>query len=478
MKGTFITNTLTSIAFQKQIRKVLTKQLDSYLYNTIVKNDTDNLKKVMLRKYQFLSAMLHCAVRNIDRGYISKDVVKKLIQVLVNNTFLNDEDNNYKKTASEYEEKYGISPPAFLVISPTQRCNLKCKDCYAASEKGDLSTLPYSIVDRVIGEAHDIFGSRFVTVSGGEPFLYKSEEKTLIDIFKKYNDMFFLIYTNGTLITPKIAEELEKVGNATPAISVEGFEEETDRRRGKRVYKKILTAFDNLRKAGVPFGISVTGTSENADVLLKEKFYDYYFDQEGATYMWLFQLMPIGKAKRNFELMIDPQKRVNLYRIWEKVLEEKHYCVADFWNSGVLSDGCIAYGRPGGYFYLDWDGNIMPCVFIPYYVDNVYDIYKQDKTIADALFSDFMIRGRKWQKGYAYEENKIKPKNWLMPCSIRDHYETFRKSILPEGIKAENKEAEEILNDKEYFEVLKKYDEELEKLTKDIWDKEYLAYTG
>src|SRR6056297_491309 len=124
---------------------------------------------------------------------------------------------------------------------------------------------------------HDKMHSRFVTISGGEPFVYKSEGKTLLDIFEKYNDVFFLVYTNGTLITPKVADRLAKAGNVTLAISVEGFERETDARRGKGVFKKILQAFENLRNAGVPFGTSVTPTSQNVDLLLTDEFYDYYF---------------------------------------------------------------------------------------------------------------------------------------------------------------------------------------------------------
>ncbi len=38
-----------------------------------------------------------------------------------------------------------------------------------------------------------------------------------------------------------------------------------------------------------------------------------------------------------------------------------------------MSGGCISAGRPGGYFHLDWDGNISPCVFAPYAVDNIYE---------------------------------------------------------------------------------------------------------
>jgi MoaA/NifB/PqqE/SkfB family radical SAM enzyme len=285
--------------------------------------------------------------------------------------------------------------------------------------------------------------------------------------------MFFLVYTNGTLINRELADKLAELSNVTPAISIEGFESETDQRRGIGVYRKILNAFENLRNVGLPFGISVTATSKNIDVLLTDEFYDYYFEEQGACYMWQFQLMPIGRGKDEMSLMVDPDSRLKLYRKWEILLSEKRYCLADFWNSGVLSRGCIAYGRSGGYFYIDWHGNITPCAFIPYYVDNIYDLYKNGKTLSDALFSDFMVNGRKWQREYGLD-NCQKPNNWLMPCSIRDHYEVFRNSVLTTDAKPDDQKAKEALESNEYFQILKEYDQQLENLTEKIWKSEYL----
>ena len=183
--------------------------------------------------------------------------------------------------------------------------------------------------------------------------------------------------------------------------------------------------------------------------------------------------MPMGRSHQAFDLMVSPEKRVKLYRKWEDLIKNKKYCVADFWNSGVLVNGCIAYGRRGGYFYIDWNGNIMPCVFVPYYVDNVYDLYNNGKNLVDALFSDFMKNGRQWiySYGQATPEN---PNNWLMPCSIRDHYANFRENILPEHAKGETQEAEESLKDPNYYKTLVEYDKRLEELTEDIWEKEYM----
>ena len=472
MKPEIISSTLKKMVNHKHLRNMLAGKMDDYLYKTMVNDESDDLRPVQIKRYQFLSAMLHCLNRNVDRGYISGKIMEKIVDVFVQNNLIRG-DRSYNQAVEEYKEKYGELPPTFIVFSPTQRCNLKCIGCYAASGADTATTIPYPTVDRIVREVHDLFGSRFITISGGEPFLYRSEGKTLLDIYQQYDDMFFLIYTNGTLIDEGIARRLAESANVTPAISVEGLEEHTNQRRGAGTFERILRASEHLKSEGVPFGISVTATSRNIDVLLGDEFYDFYFKELGASYMWQFQLMPIGRGKNELDLMVNPEARLKLYRKWEKLLAEKKYCLADFWNSGVLARGCIAYGRSGGYAYVDWHGNITPCAFIPYYVDNIYELYRNGQTLADAMFSEFMKKGRQWQREYGLDNWK-RPDNWLMPCSVRDHYEIFRKSILPREAKPEDENAKEALDSNEYFEILKNYDEELQGLTEKIWKNEYL----
>ncbi len=472
MKPEVISSTLKKMVKHKHLRKLLAGRIDESIYKTIVNDQSEDLRGVQVKRYEFLSAMLHCIIKNTDKGYVSGRILSKIIDVFVQNNLVRA-DRGYEQAIKRYKAKYGELPPTFIVFSPTQKCNLRCIGCYAASGADTAATVPYPFVDRVVGEVHDLFGGRFITISGGEPFMYNSEGKTLLDIFKKYEDMFFLVYTNGTLIREEIVQRLAETANVTPAISVEGFEGQTDQRRGPGTFKKILKALERLRKAGVPFGISVTATSKNVELLLSDEFYDFFFEEQGACYMWEFQMMPIGRGKDELDLMVDPDSRIQLYLKWEKLLSEKKYCFADFWNSGVLARGCIAYGRSGGYAYVDWHGNVTPCAFIPYYVDNIYELYENGKTLADAMFSDFMRKGRKWQREYGLD-NCRKPGNWLMPCSIRDHYEIFRNSVLPKDAKPEDKNAKEALESVEYFETLKNYDEKLQGLTEKIWENEYL----
>lgn len=83
------------------------------------------------------------------------------------------------------------------------------------------------LIDRILTESQEIEAYLYTT-SGGEPFIGLD----LLDLYAKHNDCEFLVYTNGTLIDDSLAERLAELGNVGPAISVEGFEEETDGRRG------------------------------------------------------------------------------------------------------------------------------------------------------------------------------------------------------------------------------------------------------
>jgi len=332
-----IFNTAVNTAItNKTLRNVMTQKLDKYLHEAFLTSGSNALPSMLEQRYQFSSAMLHCLKNNMDQGYISSGTMKKILKVFIGDSFKADRVQKKSAVRDDYYRTHGEYPPAFCVLSPTQSCNLHCNGCYAVSDEQSHQHLSYETVRHIARDMHDVLGSRFMTISGGEPFIYKDSGKTLLDLFEEFNDMFFLVYTNGTLIDEKVAQKLAQLGNVTPAISVEGYEKETDERRGKGVHNNVLKAMENLRKAGVPFGISVTATKKNVDILLDDYFYDFFFGEQGASYMWQFQMMPVGRGKELLDLMITAEQRVALYHMWTRLLQEKKYCVADFWNSGAL----------------------------------------------------------------------------------------------------------------------------------------------
>ena len=55
---------------------------------------------------------------------------------------------------------------------------------------------------------------------------------------------------NGTLVDEAFCEQMKEVGNLSLSISLEGFEEVNDLRRGAGVYEKVLHAMDLLKASG------------------------------------------------------------------------------------------------------------------------------------------------------------------------------------------------------------------------------------
>ncbi|MBC7363585.1 MAG: radical SAM protein [Candidatus Aminicenantes bacterium] len=462
------TSTLKFLASKKVFRNMALKIAAEKARKSLMEYEmTQGSKSEYLAavEAQYIINLMHQGLKNLDKGIISKDYLKKVAETLGRGIW--GESSRSLEAAQKYRQKYAIDPPAFCTISPTQKCNLHCLGCYAASNARTLASLPYWIVERLVKEMRDILGASFIVISGGEPFLWKDGNKDLISLAEEFNDMFFLVYTNGTLLDEAMAKKLLEVGNITPAISVEGYEKETDNRRGKGIFNKIMANIENLKKYGVAFGVSVTATKNNLDILLENRFYEYWFEEVGATYMWMFHLMPIGRAKDTMSLVLSPEDRLKLLIKWEELLFKRGYFIGDFWNSGAASRGCIAYGRPNGYFYVDWNGNIMPCVFVPYYKDNLYELYQNGKSIDEALMSDYFKRGRKWQEEYGYLS--IPPGNFFAPCSIRDNHRYFREKILTSDIKPEDEYARAALEDPEYYQKMAEFDEKIHQLTEPLW---------
>lgn len=413
-----------------------------------------NLPGVLNDKYYMLRAMVHSGMRF---GSTSK-----FVDTIVNKAILSD---LRAKKEKEFRARFGFDPPGFVTISPAKRCNLRCYGCYAnsASEKDQL---PYDIFSRIIKEMRDLWGARFVVVAGGEPMLYHWDDKGIIDIYREHQDSLFLMYTNGSLINEMVAEKFAELGNITPAVSVEGLKETTERRRGKEFFEKVVKTLKLLKKTRVTFGISITATRENTEEIVSKEFIDFYFNEMGAAYAWVFHYMPIG---RNIapELIPTPEQRIYLWeKSWE-IIKKRKFMFADFWNHGPVSDGCISAGRPGGYFYIDWQANVYPCVFFPYAAANLKQLYEKGGNLNDLINLPLHKRIREWQFKY-WKEGDL-----LRPCPIRDHYEMAKRFVIETKAIPADDAAREILLSREYEKKMVDYDIKLAEKTKRLWEQVY-----
>jgi len=346
----------------------------------------------------FLKTIMLLAKRNLDE---KSPAVQRSILNFIANILVKGEPPRQR-----FAREVGFDPPVLMVISPTMRCNLKCYGCYAGkyAKKDDLGLGTF---ERLLYEAEQM-GIYFITISGGEPFILGED---LINILARHPQILFQIYTNGTLIDSAMAKRLSETGNIYPCISVEGFREETDARRGEGTFQKITAAMDDLREEGVVFGFSATATRENNELIVSEDFIDFYRGK-GCLVGWYFHYVPVGKEP-GVDFMPTAEQRVYRRDRLIKRRARHDILLADFWNDGPMVGGCLAGGRT--YIHINSEGEVEPCVFAHFAVDNI-----RDKPLRDILRSDFFTQIRNRQP---FDDNLLRP------CMIIDVPEVLREVV-------------------------------------------------
>lgn len=458
---------LVKLARSSIVRKAVTHEVESLMLAWLKNSRTDPSKLPGVEDDR--TAMGLAIMGSIDRAlanhHLSDAHIRSILQILVKGLFYEQGDQS---AAGRFKAQYGMRAPSFLLLSPGKACNLRCTGCYADST-AQAKALEWSIVDHMIEEAKTLWGARFFVFSGGEPFAYRSEGKGMLDLVEKHSDCMFLAYTNGTLINDTVSQRLSKAGNLLLAISIEGWKERTDERRGAGVFDTVLSTMRLLQKDGVPFGISMTGTRYNAEEILSDEFIDFFM-QQGALFAWLFQYMPIGRSF-TLDLMVTPQQRTWMWRRSWEIVREKRFFLADFWNSGTACDGCLSAGGhgAGGYFYVDWNGAVSPCVFMPYSPVNIKDVYTRGGTLNDVWQEPFFQALRQWQLDYKHLN-----RNGLAPCPNRDHHDELEQLLKVHEPDPTDVNAAETLTDPGYTAGLVAYNREYEALTGEIWEKHYL----
>jgi len=295
-------------------------------------------------------------------------------------------------------ERYGCNIPWTILMDPTSACNLHCTGCWAA-EYGNKLNMSLETLDSIIFQAKEL-GVHMFIYSGGEPLVRK---KDLITLCERHSDCVFSCFTNGTLIDEEFAGEMLRVGNFVPAISVEGFEAGTDFRRGQGTFARVKAAMELLRRNKLPFGLSCCYTSQNAEMIGSEEYFDWMVEM-GAKFCWIFTYMPVGNGAPT-DLMATARQREYMYHQVRRFRETKPLFTMDFWNDGEYVGGCIAAGR--NYLHINANGDLEPCAFIHYSDSNI-----RDKTLLEALRSPLFM---------AYKAGQPFSGNMLRPCPLLDN---------------------------------------------------------
>ncbi len=402
---------------KSKIEKVAIHKLVDYLFE----DPETRFPKIMDRIDTVAPANLYprqrAVIRNeIDRrsnwyelmlriAHLNPGPTKRLVK-----TFVTDVNFLAWPTLEANRMKYGCNIPWTILLDPTSACNLDCTGCWAA-DYGHSLDLSFEDIDSIIEQGKEL-GVHAYIYTGGEPLMRKDD---IIRICEKHQDCVFLSFTNATLIDERFCQDMERVANFMPAISVEGIGEVTDVRRGEGTFARVAAAMKLLREHGLAFGVSCCYTSQNAEGITSEEFFDWIVEQ-GALFAWIFTFMPIGKNSPT-ELMASAAQRENLYRFVRRMRGEKPLFTLDFWNDGEFVGGCIAGGRR--YLHINAAGDVEPCVFAHYANVNIHDV-----SLLDALRSPLFME--------YYREQPFNG-NLLRPCPMLDNENALARMVAASG---------------------------------------------
>lgn len=316
----------------------------------------------------------------------------------------------------EMGEKLGVSIPWVILFDPTSACNLHCKGCWA-SEYDRQCNMSFEIMDKIVTEGKEL-GIHAYVMTGGEPLVRKAD---VVKLAKKHKDCGFLIYTNGTLVDQKFCDDMRECKNIVLSVSIEGFEDATDFRRGDGVFQQVMDAMDLMHKNGLVYGTSICYTHQNHKMVTSDEFLDFLIEK-GVKFSWYFHFMPVGQDT-DLSFMPTPEERIYMVKRIREIRDYntgKPIFTIDFQNDGEFVSGCIAGGKY--YCHINPNGDVEPCVFIHYSSANINEMSLLD-CLKQPLF-------REYQAAQPFDENLLKP------CPMLENPEALRAMVERSGAKS------------------------------------------
>jgi MoaA/NifB/PqqE/SkfB family radical SAM enzyme len=273
-------------------------------------------------------------------------------------------------------EKEGIRVPPIMVFSVTDRCNLHCKGCYhKALHHAAGQEMSEEKIRSVLAEARDL-GISFVVLLGGEPLV----RREIIRITADFPEIIFLVVTNGTLLNDDLLAELKGQKNFVPVISLEGWEEDTDSRRGQGVYEILQKIIEKVKKSSLFWSVSLTVTRSNFATVTDNAFISF-LHKLGCKLFFFVEYTPVDEGTEDW--VITDTQRAELLKTRDSLRTAFNALFIALPGDEDEIGGCLSAGR--GFIHINAQGDVEPCPFAPY-----SDTSLMRTSLKDALQSEFL----------------------------------------------------------------------------------------
>ena len=289
-----------------------------------------------------------------------------------------------------------FSAPLFAVWNFTNRCNLKCKHCYQDSDHNRLAD-ELTLAEKLdLVDQMGAMSMPMLAISGGEPTI----SQDLLPVVRRAGGygMHLSLATNGTALTPQLADDLAEAGMRYVEISLDSVDPARhDAFRGVAgmwdravAGARLVAAHDRLR-LGIATCVHQGNLHEVRELM------DFAENDLGAESFAHFNFIPVGRGLKMVTGDLTPAQREQLLAILNEKMQAGgmgvistapqlgRVCLA----GALVGDDRVACSHAGGgsgakarvvakylggcgagrtYICIEPAGNVTPCVYLPHRV--------------------------------------------------------------------------------------------------------------
>jgi radical SAM protein with 4Fe4S-binding SPASM domain len=207
---------------------------------------------------------------------------------------------------------FHLAAPANVFLEITNRCNLRCKHCYAWSGVARPDEMPTEMILRTLDELGEM-GTLGIFLTGGEVFSHR--DAVTIIRHAKSKPYAVDIFTNGLLITE---EKLAQLPPGTSfAISFDTADPERTVRGGMD-FPKLRRCFELMAKHGHVVRTAVSVHRNNVrDVL---EIYRWCLENGYPRPQWL-ETHPLGRALLHPDILLQPSQVDEVFEVYRECME-------------------------------------------------------------------------------------------------------------------------------------------------------------
>jgi len=293
----------------------------------------------------------------------------------------------FRKLLAPESKLRSRSLPFVLQWHITHRCNSRCSHCYQDTFEGpdvpveilmDIPRRYKAFLDKRQAQNPDRAVSGHLTITGGEPFLYRNIGALIEGIKSEHPEISLAFLTNGSMIDEALARRIAGFRPEFVQLSLEGGEAIHDAIRGAGDFRRVKLALSTLRGVSIRTLVSFTAHRRN----FRE------FDEVvhlartgGAARVWADRWLPNHSVPQGRCEGLSPPETAEFFEIMSAVRKKARRYV--FSRTEVAMHRALQFLVAGGRPYscqagrnllaVMPDGDVYPCRRLPIKVGNVFE---------------------------------------------------------------------------------------------------------